>query len=151
MCNSTVVGCSAALIKARNASLPEFREAGVGYRIAGRFQLLDQLGFAVGGLGGQFKLERCRSVVPDRLVGRVFPVPMAQQALAQFTLADEKHFTFLVPEAIDARRVRSLEFDPRPAPGVAVAFDSRHNKPSHPDQPLWHRRETSHLCASPVL
>jgi len=34
---------------------PEFREAGVGYRIANRFQPLDQLGFAVGGISGGWR------------------------------------------------------------------------------------------------
>lgn len=31
---------------------PEFGEPGVGYRITGRFQLLDKLGFALGGIVG---------------------------------------------------------------------------------------------------
>src|SRR5690348_9656092 len=101
----------------------------------------DQLGFAVGGMRGQFKLAAGGSVVPDCVVGSVFPVPVAQQAFAHLAFADEKHFAFLVTKAIDAWRIRSLEFDPRLAPGVAITFDSRHSKPTHPDRsPLESQR-----------
>ena len=70
-----------------------------------------------------------RGVIPDRFVGSIFPVPMAQEALAHFAFADKKDFASLVTEATDAWRIRSFEFDPRLAPGVVVAFDSRHSKP----------------------
>jgi hypothetical protein len=80
-------------------------------------------------MGGQFEAECGGSVVPDGFVGGIFAVPMAQEAFAHFASTDEKHFAFLVTEAIDAWGVRSFEFDPRLAPGVVTAFDSRHSKP----------------------
>src|SRR5690242_16744528 len=132
------------------ADSPESGEPGVGNRIARWLQFLDQLRFALAGMGGQFEAESRGRVVPDRFVGRVFPVPVAQQAFAHLAFADEKHFAFLVTETIDAWGVRSFEFNPRLAPGVVVAFDSRHDKRFHPNQSLWNCRDTKRLCASPV-
>jgi hypothetical protein len=102
---------------------PEFGEARAGDRIAGRFQVSNKVGFTLVWMGGQLEAEYGGSVVPDRCVGRIFPVPMAQQPLANPAFADEKHFAFFIPKAVDALGIGSAIFNPRLAPAIVLTFD----------------------------
>ena len=97
----------------------------------------DQFGLALGRMAGQFKAEGAEIMVSDGEIVRVPPVPVAQHAFPDVTIADENHSAFLVAERIDARFIGCLELDPGFCPGVMVARGFQHAMPSEGSQRKW--------------